>query len=44
MEKIIGTSKSYPEEHLLTARKMRDKTKEVISAQETSNAINEGRP
>ena len=44
IDKFTGSSKISPEEHLLMARKMRDKTKEVISAQEISNAINEGRP
>ncbi len=44
IEKFTGSSKYSPEEHLCMARKMRDKTKRVISADEISDAINEGRP
>ena len=44
LEKFTGSSKLSPEEHLFMARKMRNKIKKVISADEISNAINEGRP
>ncbi len=44
VEKFTGSSKYSPEEHLFMARKIRNKTKKVISADEISDAINEGRP
>ncbi len=44
VEKFTGSSKYSPEEHLFMARKIRNKTKKVISVDEISDAINEGRP
>ncbi len=44
IEKFTGSTKYSPEEHLLMARKMRDKTRKVIAADGISDAINAGRP
>ncbi len=44
IEKFTGSAKYSPEEHLFMARKMRDKTRKVIAADEISDAINAGRP
>ena len=44
IEKFTGSSKVSPQKHLFMARSLRKKTKTMISAQEISNAINEGRP
>ena len=44
IEKFTGSSKYSPEDHLYMARKIRKKTKKVISAEEISDAINEARP
>jgi len=44
IEKFTGSSKVSPKEHLLMAKKIRGKTKNMISAHEISKVINEGRP
>ena len=43
VEKFTGCSRYSPEDHLDMARKMRNKTKKVVSLEEISDAINEGR-
>ena len=44
IEKFTGSSKVSPQDHLLMAKNLRNKTRKMISAQEITNAINEGRP
>ena len=44
IEKFTGSTKVSPGDHLVMARNLRKKTKNIISAQEITEAINEGRP